>query len=310
MSLIPIELDLGLIEEAVRLAVAGHPAEGTFQGEREGYYAIAEGEERERAFEALFRDWFVRLALDVPLHQALGGQPLIAAQVARCVVSPARRESDQGAELYVGPAAPGMADRGRRRLHLRLLPATLLDLDTLLPLLRRELLHVADMLDPSFGYQPKLPPAPAGPTHDRLLLERYAALWGATVAGRLVRRGEAPPEERAGALHRFRQAFPMFGPDPEPVFARFFEGPRPSHGDLVRFALHPRQGGGAIHRFEAGDRCALCGFPTYAAEPVSRLAQGMIAAIREGFPEWTRADPVCPQCAELYRSRAAAAPLG
>jgi DNA-binding LacI/PurR family transcriptional regulator len=45
------------------------------------------------------------------------------------------------------------------------------------------LLHIADMVDPAFGYQPAVPEVDGGPTYARLLQDRYRALWDVSVAG-------------------------------------------------------------------------------------------------------------------------------
>lgn len=45
-------------------------------------------------------------------------------------------------------------------------------------LLRAELLHLADMLDPAFGYAPTLPEMDGGPSAAGLLQDRYRARSG------------------------------------------------------------------------------------------------------------------------------------
>lgn len=67
--------------------------------------------------------------------------------------------------------APGEA---APTLVVRLRPQSLLDQGALRTLLRRELLHVADMLDPAFGYLKELPSVDTDPAVLNLL--RLAAL--------------------------------------------------------------------------------------------------------------------------------------
>ncbi|GAF93639.1 unnamed protein product, partial [marine sediment metagenome] len=249
-----------------------------------------------------------RLSLEGPLRLALDEQPLIQQHVGRCGVSHAQRARNQGAELYVAPAEAGITGRERRRLRIRLLPSTLRHGHDALRLLRYELLHVADMLDPSFAYEPELPRAEAGPTHDRLLLTRYSALWAATVTGRLVRAGHLEGRERGKVLRRFVQAFPMLAADPEPTFSRFFDCERPAHGVLVELALNPRASlrEAGPDRRDPGSRCALCEFPSYSFASPHALEADVVEEILSDFPVWTRADPICPQCVDLYGSRKAA----
>jgi len=290
-----LEVNDRLVEEAVLGAAAD---ERRFHREREAAYSTSDRDARERAFAELHRRWFCELGLDRPIRAALGEHPAFAATVSRCAVSAAARAAEEGAELFVRADLPEGAER--RRLVVRLRARTLLDETAALALLRAEFLHVADMLDPSFGYQPRLPPASAGPTEDRLLLERYGAAWSATVVGRLVRRGQLPPAARDRALARFLAAFPMFKGDPEPAFGRFF-GARPSHAEMVRFAQAPRAE--TLAPNDRGSRCPLCALPSYSFEEV-RDAR-VRAAIASDFPEWNARHHACPQCADLYRARAA-----
>ncbi len=298
-------IEPSLIEATVGLVLQDHAAEAEFHAERERCYDIEDPDVAGRAFRTLFEKWFERLSLEDPLRLALDEQPLIQLHVGFCGVSHAQRARNQGAELYVAPAEAGISGRERRRLRIRLLPSALQHGDDALRLLRYELLHVADMLDPSFEYEPELPRAEAGPTHDRLLLTRYSALWAATVTGRLVRAGHLEARERGKVLQRFVQAFPMLADDPEPAFTRFFDCDRPTHGVLVDLALNPRAGlrDAGPDRRDPGSRCALCEFPTYSFESPHALEADVVEEILSDFPAWTRAEPICPQCADLYGSR-------
>jgi hypothetical protein len=64
-------------------------------------------------------------------------------------------------------------------------------------LLRHELMHVADMLDPAFGYERSLPTSDDGPSADNIVRDRYRVLWDVTIDGRLARAGLAHPDARA-----------------------------------------------------------------------------------------------------------------
>jgi hypothetical protein len=297
------ELDDRLLEEAVLAAICGRSEERAFHLERERIYTVQDPEERERRFAALYRDWFLRLGLEASVRGALEERPEIAASVEHCALVKASWAADEGAELFVAPPQAASAGKARRRLQIRLLPQSLLQPDLLLPFLRAELLHIADMLDPSFGYRPSLPVSQAGPTHDRLLMDRYSALWSASVWGRVAARCASGPEVRERCLRRFLAVFPMFAADPEPVFARFFDGPRPCHDEIVRVALDPRGSSSLGAGRDRGSKCQLCGFPTYAFEPEAALDAPLVAGVRQDFPRWQAHDGLCPQCAALYRAR-------
>ncbi len=288
-----LDVDADLVEKAV-LAAATRGGFSGFHREREAAYRIADPEARDRAFAEVHQRWFQALALDGTLRALLAEQPALGRGVARTVVAAASLPEQEGADLYVVGGSGPLAER--RRVVVRLRPETLLEASTLVPLIRRELLFVADMLDPSFGYEPRLPPCPSGATEDRLLMDRYSALWDASVTGRLVRAGSLPPAARERALARYLRAFPMLADDAGP-FERLFTGDRPSHGELVRLALDPRGGRPAC---EPGSRCPLCSMPSY--EFVGELTDAVQAAIAADFPAWTSEEGACVQCVALYEA--------
>jgi hypothetical protein len=232
---VKLELELPLVEEAVWLALRDDTTDD-FHAQREALYEIEDAEDRERAFAELARDRFEGLGLRDRLEKPLAERPRIAPAVGLCTASRATSPREEGVELYVQPArSAGPADR---RLHIRLRPETLVDARAAQSLLRNELLHVADMLDPAFGYEPFLSASDAGQTYDRLLLERYGALWSTSVTGRLVQSRMLAPAARAPALSRFARAFPGLA-GTHAVFERLFTGQRPTHAELVEFAHKP-----------------------------------------------------------------------
>ncbi|MBI2361509.1 MAG: hypothetical protein HYV04_21800 [Deltaproteobacteria bacterium] len=299
-----LHYDPRLIEEAVFLCLREHPKAGEFDRERCRPYEISDPEERERGFQDLHRAWFIRLGLAHPIEEALGEQPILLSRIKTCLVGRTAAKKLEGAELFVG-AEEGSSDREQRNVRILLRPESLLDPAALLSFLRHELLHITDMLDPDFGYEPVLPAAAGGPAHDRLLAERYRALWDATIDGRMSRRGWASESVRAERLKDFRRAFPMLGEDSAPKFSQFFDHERSAHPELVAFACNPLAGAGDLPTTASpGNRCPLCGFPThsFAPEP-DRLPPEVIAAIVTDFPNWRPAHGLCLQCADLYRAR-------
>jgi hypothetical protein len=163
------------------------------------------------------------------------------------------------------------------------------------------LFHIVDMLDPNFAYEPALPESAGGPTYDRLLTDRYRALWDTTIDGRLLRRGWAPAAVRERRLRDFARAFPMLGARTTEEFAHFFDTDSHTHSELVAFACNP---GNNSSKPGYGGRCPLCRFPTYAFEPTpEHLPAAVIARIIRDFPTWRPAHGLCPQCADLYHAQ-------
>jgi hypothetical protein len=297
--------DPGLVEEASFLAVRGRPQERAFHAGRDRLYNLAHAEAQDRAFQDYHALWFTRLGLGAAIEQAFAEQPSIAQTVPGCVVGRALNRKDEGAELFVSPLAEGLSERDRRSVGLFLRPESLLDPDTLLGFLRHELFHIADMLNPDFAYEPTLPQSEGGPVYDRLLRDRYRALWDATIDGRLLRRGWVSSSVRERCLRDFARAFPMLGARAveafAKAFARFFDIDQHTHAELVAFAGNP---GGVSGPLSHGGRCPLCRFPTYAFEPhAEQLPTAVIARITRDFPAWLPSQGLCPQCADLYRAQ-------
>jgi len=244
-----IEYEPRLIEEAVFCAIRGRREETAFRAERDRLYEIGDPEAREAGFRAFHASWFERLGLGAGIAEALGEQPSVAAGAARCLVATAPSSGEEGAELFVSSGNGPAGARGRTLL-IRLKPVTLTLPDRLRSLLRHELLHIADMLDPRFGYEPRLPPSAAAPASERLLRERYRVLWDAYIDGRLAVLGRAPAGARAARLGEFTRAFPALGEVAEAAFDRFFGAATLSHGELVAFAVEPE----AVLRPPSNDR--------------------------------------------------------
>lgn len=286
------EFDPRLVEAAVLEAIRGHAREREFHAQRDAVYEIAEPEPREAAFEALHGRWFERLALDRPFHEALAEQPALAQRGVRWLVTGARGLGDEAADLLGGPDI-------RPTLLVRVLPDTVAAPERLWRLLRRELLHVADMLDPGFGYDAALPRDAAGGARERVVRDNYRVLWNTYVDGRLVRRGVLPATVRGERRREFGRAFPHLGDRMEAAFEAFFDGQQLTHPGLLAFAAGGPDGAPL-------PRCRLCEMPARDFEPTpAALPDCILAAIERDFPAWQPADGLCTRCAELYASHVA-----
>jgi hypothetical protein len=283
-----------LVEEAVLRAEGGLGAaeRAAFRRERDRLYAVADADEREARFEELHGRWFTRLGLDRPLHTALGERPEITLAVAACRVGRAPSRREETADLLGAPGEPPTLLVGLR-------PESLSD-PGLVHHLRHELGHVADMLDPAFGYERSLPGTPGGAAFENLLRERYRAVWCASLDGRAARRGHAAGGALAKRRAEFARAFPMLGPEADEALQLWFAEPRPTHAAIVAFILSP--GGAAM----GAGRCPVCQLPTHALDPCpERLTDAARRALETDFPDWEAAQGLCVQCADLYLARVA-----
>lgn len=291
-----VAYDAALVEESVLLAERRFDADQTaaFRAERDRIYSEHEPEQREARFEELHGRYFLQLGLDRPLHQELAGWPELRRRAGGCRVLPAASRREESADLR--QVRVGAAAAGRPMIVLQLRAESLLDPEGLRTLLRRELLHVADMLDPGFGYVKELPRADTNPALANLLRERYRVVWDATIDGRLCRRGLLGAPARAARLTEFARAFPMLRERTEAAFVTWFDGSRPTHAAIVAFVQEPLGS-------EGGDetRCPLCRLPTPALE---RGAQGLdpeiLSAIELEHPGWRPEHGRCARCREVY----------
>jgi len=304
-----IDLDAGLVEQAVQLALGGHRLERRYRIERNLCYAKSDAGEREQAFRELHARFSSELELDRPLRRALTARSVIAARVERVCVTRAPSAREEGADLFANPGAS--ADGGEcLAIGLALTVETLSDPERLSSLLEREMMHVADLLDPDFAFDPQVqftgPPARWG-----LLQERYRALWRTSVEGRVARESGARNASTIRAACRAELARLMRGSDAQldRLTATLFDRPRPSHSELLALAERGLKTASGTDQGspEPGSPCSLCGFPNYQWEPAPEsLSPEVLRAIASDFPEWQPAAGLCPQCADIYRSRSTA----
>lgn len=224
------EYESGLVEAAVLAAMAARTTDARLGAARERLYEIADPEAREAAFTAFHARWFERLGLCRPFLDALAERAWIGARCGRWLVIRARAERDEAADLLATAGAPPT-------LVVRVTAETVAAPERLRQRLRRELLHVEDMLDPAFGYQPALPDDVAGTPEEWRIREGYRVLWDTWVDGRLARLGQAPAELRQVRFHEFASTFPGLGESAGAWFDRFFDAPALTHADLLAFTL-------------------------------------------------------------------------
>ena len=299
-----MQFDARLVEEAVLLSIAGHPEERQFRKLRDRIYEIEDAEQRERQFQECHAEWFQLLGLNRPLRIAFEENPPLREKTRMCAVTLALSSHDEGADLYTRAERPGETDSPKPSIAIKLRPKTLLNTAILLPLLRHELMHVSDMLEPGFGYEPVLPKSEFGSTYDNLVRERYKILWDTWIDGRLQRRNLQGPVSREKRLHQFLQAFPALGPGAEQVFNKLYESPVQTHRAFMERAQNPDTMFLPLQdKTPRAGRCPLCRFPAYHFAAGAELPSATLKQIQADYPQWRAEEGLCVQCADLYRAR-------
>lgn len=297
--MLPIVLDPALVEEAVLLTMRGHHDAARFHRERDTLYLLPAAE-RDARFGALHARWFERLQLGTPIAIALAELPILAETCVRTFVTQPVGGHAEGADLLVDEdgATP------LRTVLIRVRPHSMGKPAELLAQLRVELLHVADMVDPAFGYEPTLPVSAVEGSHEQLLRDRYRVVWQTSIAGRL---SAHDAELSVRARLAFRACFSMLGDHADEMFDHFSTTWPLTHAIIVAFCANPRAGEKS-RLLGPGGRCPLCRLPTYAPEPTpDALPAAVLTLIAADFPSWEPAKGLCRQCADLYRARASSA---
>lgn len=261
--------DADLLEGVVFLESRRMPAllAHRFHRARTELYAAGDDE----AFFRFYLDWFRELGFEDRLLARAKQLPISILLVRKAV-----SKKDEGAELFVRPDAKNVAIAMRSERFFE---------PGFNGWLAHELLHISDMLDPTFAYEPEIVLPEAPPAELDLLRERYRVLWDVTIDGRLGRQGER------GKRHaEFCKALPGLSQE---QFDQLWVV-RPSHPELIALAKS------VLVRAEKtpGAPCPLCKFPTFAW-----TSDPPVEAIQRDFPRWLPAHGCCARCAELYSMR-------
>lgn len=290
-----LEFDPQLMEETVMLNTSGHPREAEFRQARDAIYPLKDPEEKDAQFNQLHRQWFMRLDLGRRVMIALREQPALMQNTRGCYLAYVPLKKAEGADLHGSFPTT---------IVLKLRPESLLADSFLSGFLRHEFMHLADIVDPCFAYEPELPESEIGPTHDNLIRERYRVLWDAWIDGRLFLRGWTTEEVRQQRRLEFQATFPMLEKHCQDIFSAWSQSPVHTHHDLVTFALDPESAapGRSVERPRAG-RCPLCLFPSFDLQYDSDLPAEAVREIEADFPDWKPEQGACPQCNDLYQAR-------
>lgn len=252
-----------------------------FERDRVRAYEQTDPDARNTAFFRLHLKWFRDLALEDRLLNAVRRFPIIQQTATTLLIRESITHKDEGAELFVRPDAKNVAIALRSEHFFE---------PGFGQWLGHELCHISDMLDPSFGYAPEITLLDAPPAELNLLRECYRVLWDITIDGRLKH-----DSEKAKRRAECAKALATVSTD---RFDQLWNGPRPSHAELVALAQSVR----VVVANEPGGPCPLCKFPTFAWATANDLSQLIVIAIQKDFPQWSPSHGACARCFELYNT--------
>ncbi len=305
----PLHFESQLVEEVVfrtihaerlprRLAVR-------IQRRRDQAYDLPPGDAQDDAFAAVALETFRGLDLDQVFRETLDELPLLSA-LAEVRVRRARIRSEEHAELFVqDDESP---DQPIRRAAVWVFVSRFLEPEETRAFLRREFLHLSDMLDERFAYCRDSIPQGRSSAWQNLFRDRYRLLWEISVAGRLERRGGLPAGSSEALRPTFERVFGGLASDRrEEIFGQISTDDQPAHAFFVECAGHDsgEAGGQGPDAFLAGGACPICRFPTFDwMETPQSISPGVVKTIRESAPTWQPESGICSRCHELCEFRA------
>lgn len=240
--MLTIEYDQALVEQATFLAARRDAqSETELHSTIDPLYELVDDEHRQRSFQTVFRDFFRKLGLDRVIADLIAEHPLIRERVGRCFVREAARVRTESAELFAREEAEQQNPQGRT-LVIQVCPQSLVEPERFAPRMRRELLHVSDMLDERFGYDKETiargHPGPRG----TLLRDRYRILWDIYVEGRLSRVGPGDSDMLIALESMLNKVYPSYDAQAcRRGFQRVFDVATLTHAELLAFVRNPDQ---------------------------------------------------------------------
>jgi hypothetical protein len=291
--------DQDLIESVVQLCASGRckPIPSLqlhrFHAERVLVYGVLDPDEKTDRFNQHNLRWFREWGMEKFFAGAVDQLPLLGRHLHVMAFRKARRSGEEGAELYVHAAGKRHGVMGLR--------AESLDRERILhDYLARELMHLSDMVDPGFGYSPKLPDSGPAIFCERLVCDRYRLLWNISIEGRLARRESGDANRERSLRADFERAFSFWeeGRRTE-TFRTIWNDPSPRHETLMGISADPRDVASA-HGSVPGAACPLCGFPTFDWASFATVHPRTVKAVRADYPNWKLADGACSRCIEIY----------
>ena len=278
----------------------------SFRKQVDAIYAEVPPRKREASFFVLYRRYFAELGYPARVKKILAEFDDEGDLPSECYFARTFRDEEESAQL----------SEDGSRLGVQIKVETLRDPERCAYLLRHELTHILDILDPAFEYDTSRPLSEVSPSEESLFRDRYRTLWDLSVDGRLQRKGFLSQDLRERRSAEFQTLFPnLDGQAAEQVFTALWSGPRPSNTDLrqmvtgaaalcsvLKIAVGISDESEPHPTFSPGSLCPLCRFPTHEwAETTEHFSQ----QVKSEYPGWKPSQGICSQCANRYLFTAA-----
>ncbi len=302
-----IEYDPKLVEQSVFLAARQDERLSTeLHQATDPLYRLADSRDRQARFQEVYRTFFQRLGLDEAIPRLLQERPGVKDQVKRCLVCEAPRRKAESADLYVKDVDRSPSG-SLQTLFIKICPQTLLDFSGTLPHLRRELMHVADMLDEGFGYRRE--DLVGHHPRQNLIRDRFRVMWDIHIEYRLCREGYEDDRFTRVLRQQFRRVFPGVKDSIlEQKFDQVWNSAVLTHVELLDWASSPEKlfgdqaSGHPDGHPPDGEMCPVCGFSTFDWCRDPDVLARIDSAVRQDYTGWEKGHGICRQCADIYEA--------
>ncbi len=282
-------------------------------------------DEREPEFKKLYQYLFGTWGFSDIVRDAFEEFPALKQKVGIVLVKGVLKEDQEGVDILrkwgsvEQELAKQFEEKGLKGVGIKLIPRRFYD-PALTRYCRHELMHVADMLDSTFGYDPDTKVG-QNPGEETLILQRYRVLWCLYIDTRLIRAGKEPMHDKEARFKEFRSWYRKIAPAQlKSVFEGLWQTETFTHSELVEMATDTVRVMERAVEVEGGDLpeirskvmlmpgfpCPLCRFPTYSwvEDMESKIEPHVLNFIRENHPGWDVEYGACDRCVEVYKLRA------
>ncbi|NGZ03427.1 MAG: hypothetical protein CV090_10290, partial [Nitrospira sp. WS238] len=165
-------------------------------------------EDREAEFKKLYQYLFGIWGFSDIVRDSFNEYPLLKQKVGIVLVKGVLKEDQEGVDILRkwGSVEKDLAkefeEKGLKGVGIKLIPRRFYD-PALTRYCRHELMHISDMIDPQFGYDPDTKMG-LNPGEETLILQRYRVLWSLSVDSRLVATGKEPMLSKDDRFKEFR----------------------------------------------------------------------------------------------------------
>jgi hypothetical protein len=282
-------------------------------------------DDREAEFKKLYQYLFGIWGFADIVRDAFDEFPALRERIGIVLVRGVLKEDQEGVDILRkwGSVEQELArqfeEKGLKGVGIKLLPRRFYD-PALTRYCRHELMHISDMLDSRFAYDPDTKVG-QNPGEETLILHRYRVLWCLNIDSRLQSAGK---ESMLSKEDRFKEFRSWHRKIPATQLRSVFEGlwqtESLTHSELVEMATDTTRvldralevEGSELPQVQSkvmlmpGFPCPLCRFPTYNwVENLDiALDKHVLDFIRDNHPGWDIEFGACDRCVEVYKLRA------